>query len=480
MSKLTKLIKNPKQFFWDVRPVKVVRDALPFEIVMANDVPRKAPIKNAAPVAKAKSVPAAKAKSAPAAKAKSAPAPKKAKPIEKKSLTQELLQMKNSLVSAINNVPVSNVNLKHHQVALYFSGTIGNIYQVEQWIGPLKVLHNRTPIVIITRVKEVYDWLTLNTEFVVVYCRTIQDLTNLYEDSNFKCILYVNHGFKNFQSLMHNNALHIHINHGESDKTSTITNQAKSYDYIYVVAQAGYDKYDKNLIKKDMRKYIKVGRPQLEHIPEIEKFKTDKSIVLYAPTWEGTHDSMDFSSLQEYGLPLIQQLVSHPDYFVVYKPHPNTGSRDPNIKSINNKIIEVLKEQDDAKVILSGDINSIYAHVDICVFDNSAVAIDYLKIDKPMLMTDMFHRVKGRVDAPIIMGAARMLKPLDAFNIVNIIREELELDTQKIDRQKIKQYFLGDFDYDSGESTDTFVSQVLEACRERDSLIEEITSNESQ
>lgn len=468
MSKLTKLINNPKQFFWDVRPVRVLRDVLPFDIVVTSNIPKKE---------SPKSISKSNTKSVTASKPKDTPTSKKVKLPERKSVSQDLVQMKNSLISAINSVPVSNVNLMHHQVALYFSGTMGNIYQVEQWLGPLEVLHKRTPLVIIARVKSVYDWLTLNTEFVIVYCQTIQDLTNLYEDSNFKCILYVNHGFKNFQSLTQHKALHIHINHGESDKTSTITNQAKSYDYIYVVGQAGYDKYDKNLIKKDMRKYIKVGRPQLEHVPETEKFKTDKYIVLYAPTWEGTHESMNFSSLQEYALPLIQQLVSHPDYFVVYKPHPNTGSRDANIKSINNKIIEILKEQEDAEVVLSGDINSIYRHVDICIFDNSAVAIDYLKSDKPMLMTDMFHRIKGRVDAPIISGAARMLKPLDAFSIVNIVQEELELDTKKVERQKIKEYFLGNFDYDNGESTATFINQILEVCKERDFLLEEITAN---
>ncbi|WP_367106729.1 CDP-glycerol glycerophosphotransferase family protein [uncultured Psychrobacter sp.] len=454
MSKLTKLVNNPKQFFWDVRPVRVVRNALPFEIVMTGGETKKT-------------------------QAKSELLLKKKKQLAKQSVVADLVQIKNSLQSLINDVPVSNIDLKNYQVALYFSGGIGSIYQVEQWLSTLKVLNKQAPIVIITRVKAVFEWLTYNTEFVVVYCRTIQDLTDLYERSDFKCILYANHGYKNFQSLMNQKALHIHINHGESDKTSTITNQAKSYDYVYVVAQAGYDKYEKNLIKKDMRKYIKVGRPQLENIPQRDKFKTDKTVVLYAPTWEGTHESMNFSSLQEFELSMVEQLMKNSDCFVVYKPHPNTGSRDANIKNINEAIIKMLDEYEHGEVILSGDINSIYSHVDICVFDNSAVAIDYLKLDKPMLMTDMFHRVKGRVDKPIITGAARMIKPLDAINIVSIIREELELDTRKIERQKIKQYFLGDFDYENGESTDTFVTQVLEACKERDMLLEGIASDSS-
>lgn len=447
MSKMTKLINNPKQFFWDVRPVRMVRSALPFEINMIE--------------------------------AKSSQEVSKKKSSDKKKNQNDFSYVKNSLTSIINEIPVSNINLSQYQVALYFSGDIGSIYQVEQWLSPIEALNNEITVVIITRIKAVYEWLTYNTELVIVYCRTIQDLTNLYERSNLKCILYVNHGFKNFQSLMNHKALHIHINHGESDKTSTITNQAKSYDYVYVVAQAGYDKYNNNLIKKDMSNFIQIGRPQLEHIEDLEKFETDKTIILYAPTWEGTHESMNFSSLQEYGLSMIQQLLNDSSYFVVYKPHPNTGSRDNNTKKINEAIIAMLNDNKNAKVISSGNINSLYSNVDICIFDNSAVAIDYLKVNKPMIMTDTFDRIKGRVDLPIITGAARMIKPLDALIILSIIEEELKLDTKKQERHKIRQYFLGDFDYDNNESTKTFVNNILEACKERDILIQSIANNSS-
>lgn len=462
MSKMTKLINNPKQFFWDVRPVRMVRSALPFEITMIDNNHRK---------------PMSKSKSFNKKENQNKVLDKRKNQLDKKKSYNNSLDSKSSLTSIIHDVPVSNIDLSHCQIALYFSGDMGSIYQIEQWFGPLEVLHKKSTIVIVTRIKAVYEWLTYNTEFIIVYCRTIQDLTNLYEESNFKCILYVNHGFKNFQSLMNHRALHIHINHGESDKTSTITNQAKSYDYVYVVAQAGYDKYNNNLIKKDMSNFIKIGRPQLEHVENLDKFQTDKTVVLYAPTWEGTHDSMNFSSLQEYGLSMVQQLLNDSNYFVVYKPHPNTGSRDSKIKKINEAIISMLAESESAEVISSGNINSLYSNVDICIFDNSAVAIDYLKVDKPMIMTDTFHRIKGRSDIPIITGAARMIKPLDGLTITNIIKEELESDTKKTARQKIKQYFLGDFDYDNSESTATFVRQILDACNERDILLESVVIN---
>ncbi len=495
MSKLTKLMKNPVLFFKDRKKNMLKREAAIQELMNKKPVAKK-------PVAKK-----------PVAK----------KPVVQKPQNKEpqmIQSVKHIFSTIINEIPVANASLAHHEVALYFAGDIGNIYQVEQWLGTFSELDKKKKLVMIVRIKAVYEWLRKNTDFVVVYCRTIADLTKVYEENNFKCVLYVNQGYKNFQSLMTGNALHVHINHGESDKTSTITNQSKAYDYVFIVGDAGYDKYNLNLIKKNMANFIQVGRPQLDHVKEIAPFdasklistvmpeivekqtsnispldniedtteKTDevkteiidepitpitleKKVILYAPTWEGTHDSMNFTSLNDYGMSLVQQLVNHPHYYLVYKPHPNTGSRDTSTKSINNAIIKLLNTHAEGEAIIGGDINSLYKHVDLAIFDNSAVAIDYLQVDKPMIMTDMFHRIKDRQSKPTITKAARMLSITDAYSIPMIVSEELEKDTLKEMRNKIKHYFLGDFDYSKKESTEKFVSTVLDIIDERDNLV---------
>jgi len=437
------------------------------------------------------------------------------KPVAKKTIQKDsevIETVKHIFSTVINEIPVANASLSHYEIALYFAGGMGNIYQVEQWVKTLNVLDKQKKIVLIVRIKEVYEWVQKNTDFVVVYCRTIADLTKVYEENNFKCILYVNHGFKNFQSLIVGDALHVHINHGESDKTSTITNQSKAYDYVFIVGDAAYDKYNLNLIKKNMDNFIQVGRPQLDHIEEIAPFdieklrkeissetdieelksqkntsnrkrnnivvsepnNTIKKVILYAPTWEGTHDSMNFTSLNDYGMSLVQQLVNHPDYYLVYKPHPNTGSREASTKTINNAIIKLLNSHKGGEVVLDGDINSLYKHIDLAIFDNSAVAIDYLQVDKPMLMTDMFHRIKDRHSKPTITKAARMLSSTDVYSIPMIVKDEIENDTLSRERNIIRKYFLGDFDYSKKESTEKFVSTILNIVEERDRLVEDL------
>ena len=445
---------------------------------------------------------------------KSAAKKTEAKKAEVKKVIQKeskvIKTVKHIFSTVINEIPVANASLSHYEIALYFAGGMGNIYQVEQWVNTLNVLDKQKKIVLIVRIKEVYEWVQKNTDFVVVYCRTIADLTKVYEENNFKCILYVNHGFKNFQSLIVGDALHVHINHGESDKTSTITNQSKAYDYVFIVGDAAYDKYNLNLIKKNMENFIQVGRPQLDHIEEIAPFdieklrketpsKTDmeelklsninskrnkvvssgfnnslKKVILYAPTWEGTHDSMNFTSLNDYGMSLVEQLVNHPDYYLVYKPHPNTGSREASTKTINNAIIKLLNSHKGGEAILDGDINSLYKHIDLAIFDNSAVAIDYLQVDKPMIMTDMFHRIKDRKSNPTITKAARMLSSPDVYSIPMIVKDEIENDTLCRERNIIRKYFLGDFDYSKKESTKKFVSTILDIVEERDRLVEDL------
>jgi len=377
-----------------------------------------------------------------------------------------------------NEISVANISLYTYEVALYFSGTIGNIYQIQQWIEILKVLNEQKEVIFIVRNKRVYNWLSEKSSFVVVYCKTVDDLNKIYTQNNFKCILYVNNGYKNFQSLMLGNALHVHINHGESDKTSTISNQSKAYDYVLIVSEAAYIKYNLNLIKKDMRNYIQVGRPQLEHIEEIAPFVIEndtsimrKKVILYAPTWEGTHESMNFTSLNDYGMSLVKNIIDNPEFYLIYKPHPHTGSRDTESERINKKIIEILNTHKNGEVVLEGDINSLYKHINLAIFDNSAVAVDYLQVDKPMIMTDMFYRLQGDQEKPQISKAAVMLAVHDVQNIATIISKELKKDSLKEIRNTIKYYFLGHFDYSKNESTKKFISTILDIINERDELV---------
>ena len=390
------------------------------------------------------------------------------------------LTVKNVL-SYMNAMIVRNPST-HAPVVVYFEGNMRLWYQLETWLSILEKLNKEVPVSLIIRNQGVFRKIVNQTDFQVFLCITIDDVMQVYNTSEIKCILYVNHAAKNFQSLINKNALHIHINHGESDKLSTITNQATAYDYAYVVGDAAWRRYEVNLLRKDMSRFIKVGRPQLEHITPIDPDKitfpstknyTPKKVVLYAPTWEGTHQSMNYSSIPEIGVELVETLLADPAYQVIYKPHPNTGSREDATRIAHNKIISLVTEHEDGLYVADGDINAIYPTIDIPVFDNSTVTIDYLTQDRPLLITDMFHRAVLLSEAPPIVSAACVIKSDDVKSISNIIRRELSSDPLKKMRKKVKSYYLGDFDYTKQESTQAFIDHIQLAILERDTLIAE-------
>lgn len=368
----------------------------------------------------------------------------------------------------------NNIKLSDVEVALFFADKLDKKYQIKQWLEVLSFLNGQKKILFIVKDRKVLSWLQSKNDFAIVYYQNLESLTEFYSKHNIKVILYVNNGLRNFHSLMNNNALHVHINHGESDKTSTISNQAKAYDYSFVVGNAGYDKYQLNLLKKDMNHFIKIGRPQLDFVGKIElnsEAIDTKKVILYAPTWEGNYSSMNFSSLKEYGLDIVQKILTSREYYLVYKPHPTTGMRDISIKNVNSEIIQLIKQSTQGELISEGDINTLYNSVDLAIFDNSAVAIDYLRVNKPMLMTDMFANIKDRVSKPIILGASRLLSDIHVDKLLLIIDEELKNDTLYQERNRIKEYFLGNYDYAKKESSHLFISKIDEICQERDELM---------
>lgn len=352
-------------------------------------------------------------------------------------------------------------------VVVYFAGKAGNFYQLEQWLKPLEALQEALgTILIVARHTEAYAWIQSTTQFQVAYCKSLESLQTLYETNDFKCVLYVNNSALNFHSLMNNSAVHVHINHGESEKTSTFTNRAKAYDRVFIVAQAALDKYQQNLINIDAEKFVKIGRPQLDFIETMEKPASGKAVVLYAPTWEGTHYSMNYSSLPDQGVNIMQQLLADERYHVIYRPHPNTGARCQKTQAADKEIRALVESASDAVVMDRCDINTVFSGVDVALFDNSAVAVDFLQFNKPMLMTDYFDRVPNRQDKPQITRACRMLMADDFSQLGSLFDEALSADPLGQARETMRHYFLGN--HERGVSTQVFIREVECLMRQRD------------
>ena len=356
------------------------------------------------------------------------------------------------------------------KLALYFYGGMAEVYQMDQWLDAMEELYGVEPFCIIVRNENVKAYLDKKTDMPIVYFDTINELLTAYEESNFKVILYVNNGMKNFQSLIYHRALHIHLNHGESEKSSMHSNQCKCYDYTYVVGDAAYDRYKRHIINIGLANYVKIGRPQFDYVKKVKK-NFDRKVILYAPTDESTHISMRYTSIERLGLKIIDAILKNPEYQLVYRPHPSTGKNSKTVAQINDKIIKKVEESENGTV--EKDLNAIdlLSVVDLAIFDNSSLIIDFLHFDRPMFATNMFMPEYHDIKPFKMLKGCTMLDEENINDLSTLISEQLDKDPLKEQRARIREYYLGN--YKKGESTQIFIQKVLEVMEERDRLLEE-------
>ena len=81
------------------------------------------------------------------------------------------------------------------------------------------------------------------TSLSIFLAPTFSELTELYAELDAKVVLYCNNSTLNFQSLVDGRMLHVHINHGESDKQSMASNNAKAYDRVFVAGEAAVQRH---------------------------------------------------------------------------------------------------------------------------------------------------------------------------------------------------------------------------------------------
>lgn len=351
-----------------------------------------------------------------------------------------------------------DVQHSEYDVVFYMSGGCDSKYQYDMW-GPIiqKMTDSGLKVVTLFRSEAAYRSFEGYGE-CRIFVRGIAQLIDTYTRFKVGVILYPNNRVKNFQSLSYNSACHVFINHGESEKSSMYSNQAKAYDLVFVAGNVAFERYRNNLSRFDEAKFIKVGRPQLDFVkPRDIPLPKDKRVILYAPTWEGTHSEMNYSSVGVEALDMIQKILQSGKYFLLYKPHPSLGSQSLTHKKYHDEIVRALSSHSDGIYIEEGDINSFYHNVDFSIFDNSSVIVDYLVHEKPYCVVDMFSvdRSEG------IPELAKNNGVLVSVTNMPSLHQDLDDKINNYNREilkSVKVNYLGDLQ--KGESTDIFIHNI--------------------
>ena len=276
-------------------------------------------------------------------------------------------------------------------IAVFFATGPENLYQFEQWRGPLERLAEGKPVFMITDRADTGDALLGLTSLPLAFTRGSAALEELVDERDVRIVLYLNQVEPNFRMLRFASPVHIQIGHGESDKAGSVSNQHKAYDLVFVGGDAGRDRLDRALRGFDAtERTLAVGRPQLDHsYPGAPAWPRDSGMrVCYAPTWEGDRPSIAYGSLASHGVAIIEALLADPSIRIIYRPHARTGYASRKDREADKAVRALLAKAGDRHLVDRDSYGWQWDFADACITDISAVAYDWLATGKPLVITE--------------------------------------------------------------------------------------------
>jgi CDP-Glycerol:Poly(glycerophosphate) glycerophosphotransferase len=289
------------------------------------------------------------------------------------------------------------------------------------------------------------DLVLRSSTLPVAFARGSAALERLVAERDVRVVLYVNQLEANFRMLRFASPVHIQIGHGESDKDSSISNQHKAYDLVFVGGDAGRDRLGQALRGFDAtQRTLPVGRPQLDYsYPGAPSWYRDSSTrVWYAPTWAGDRPSIAYGSLASQGVTIIGALIADPSIRVIYRPHPRTGYTTREDRHADKTIRALLAKAGDRHLVDHNGYGWQWDFADVCITDVSAVAYDWLVTGKPLVITEP-AATAYRPDSPLL-NTLPLLRFAEAGDVLSKIRA-LQSDSEAREQLRgLAYHYFGD------------------------------------
>jgi hypothetical protein len=298
-------------------------------------------------------------------------------------------------------------------IAVFFATGPENFYQFEQWRLPLEHLAKQRPVFVIVDRPDTGDLVLGTSSLPVAFARGSAALERLVAERDVRVVLYLNQLEANFRMLRFASPVHIQIGHGESDKDSSISNQHKAYDLVFVGGDAGRDRLGQALRGFDANeRTLLVGRPQLDYpYPGAPSWSRDSGMrVWYAPTWAGDRPSIAYGSLASHGVAIIEALLADPSIRVIYRPHPRTSYTTREHRDADKAVRALLARAGDRHLVDRDGYGWQWDFADACITDVSAVAYDWLATGKPLVITEpapsAYRPISPLLDTLPLLGVA--------------------------------------------------------------------------
>jgi hypothetical protein len=349
-------------------------------------------------------------------------------------------------------------------VLFHFPDMPVNLYQARQWYGPLEKLAEQRSVAILCYQPETAEIIRAETSLPVVLIRGLMHAEYVRQVHRPKVILYPNQNYTNFGILGLTDCQHAFICHGESDKIYMASNWMKVFNYDLVAGPAAKERLRQHLIGYDIDdRTIEIGRPQIDvSYQQPTSPSSDRTTVLYAPTWEGGRSSMAYGSVASHGPALVSALLSDDRWQVIHRPHPRTGSSLPEHDRANKQIKQLIQQAnradpDAGHMIDDSPFGWQLSGCDVMVTDISAVAYDWLSTAKPLIVTRPVED-SAVIDPNSFISDLELLPAEHASDIGEAIEDAMTNPQQADQMQRWSAYHYGDTS--AGASMSRFLAAI--------------------
>lgn len=338
------------------------------------------------------------------------------------------------------------------RVLVYFADTPDGLYQLQQWYTPLQALDERMGVVVVCADSRTSRAVARGSDLTTITIARDTTLERLVREAGVRVALYVNYNPLNTACLRFTSVVHVSLLHGDSDKTVSVSNQVKAYDFSLVAGQAAIDRYRTHTMLFDAaQRCIVVGRPQLDLAAASRSGAPQPKTVLYAPTWEGASDAVAYGSLISHGERIVTALLAA-GMRVRYRPHPLTGVRDGLYGDADARVRAILAAADRtepgrAAVSTATPLAADFGLSDLLIADISAVPVDWLPTGRPLLIT--VPQSPTTLEAKTrLLDLVPRLDVKELHRLGDIVAEHLDHDPARGRRAELTEYYLGSTDPD--------------------------------
>lgn len=251
---------------------------------------------------------------------------------------------------------------------------------------------------VLTRLPQLYDFVTKNWPHVsIALASGAPDVESIINSlPHLKAVFYPSHTGNNLHLLRFNHLEHVFIGHGDSDKSGSAHKFFRAYDQVWTAGEAHIDRFRNTNVDFGHVQFFKVGRPTLSPIvkavdqadTELRTEMRKRPTILYLPTWEGTFEEQNYSSLAMSGELLKAASGMGNRSSVLIKIHPMTGHRNAALKRADSRLLSLLKDDGVVGELIdrSEPLEQHLLRAQVFICDTSAVITECLAADEPIFV----------------------------------------------------------------------------------------------